>query len=175
MQIQPARPIFFVLLLCCLGLLARFILFKEQAAMHTQSRQSTRHRNDARNYKMVNLELFSTIKSISNSRMSTGYKYKNIGGNIVGFMPLGLLLPLLFFRSGKGLKSITAVFLISLSFETIQFYTGRGVFDVDDLFLNTSGGLAGYLLYLMMLRPFFSTAKADARQLAIPAGSIRNT
>jgi len=105
---------------------------------------------------MVNLELFATIKSISNSRMSTGYKYKNIGGNIVGFIPLGLLLPLLFFRSGKGLKSIAATFLISLSFETIQLYTGRGVFDVDDLLLNTLGGLTGYLLYLLLLRPFIA-------------------
>ncbi|MGG3692983.1 VanZ family protein [Heyndrickxia ginsengihumi] len=35
-------------------------------------------------------------------------------------------------------------FSLSLCFECLQFVFSIGVFDVDDLILNTSGGLLGY-------------------------------
>ena len=44
------------------------------------------------------------------------------------------------------------VFCISLLFELFQLYTGIGVFDVDDLLLNTCGGMIGYLLYKIARR-----------------------
>ena len=36
-------------------------------------------------------------------------------------------------------------FLLTLSIETIQLVFKVGSFDVDDMFLNTLGGIAGYL------------------------------
>jgi len=74
----------------------------------------------------------------------------NIGGNVLGFVPVGFLLAVLLFRTGRIFKATLTVFLISLFFETIQLYTGLGVFDVDDLFLNTLGGLLGSLLFLIL-------------------------
>ena len=39
------------------------------------------------------------------------------------------------------------VFCISFLFEVTQLITGVGIFDVDDLLLNTTGGIIGYILY----------------------------
>ena len=76
--------------------------------------------------------------------MDTEYQYKNLGGNLLGFVPLGILLPLLF-RRFNSLFSVTAlVFVVSLSYELIQLCTGLGIFDVDDLILNTAGGVIGF-------------------------------
>ena len=38
-------------------------------------------------------------------------------------------------------------FLLSLGVETIQLVSKVGCFDVDDLMLNTSGVVLGYLIY----------------------------
>jgi len=40
-------------------------------------------------------------------------------------------------------------FLLTLSIETIQLVFKVGSFDVDDMFLNTLGGIAGYICVCM--------------------------
>lgn len=69
----------------------------------------------------------------------------NLLGNIGVFMPFGLLLPLIF---KFNLRQTLIVGLIGLLIlETAQLITGQGVFDVDDLILNTLGITLGYCLY----------------------------
>jgi len=62
------------------------------------------------------------------------------------------LLPVLFARLQKAGKTILSVFLISLGFETIQLLFDLGVFDADDLLLNTVGGAIGYIIYVISKR-----------------------
>lgn len=71
----------------------------------------------------------------------------NIVGNVVGFLPFGLFLPLLS-KNTRSLVFITVSgLLVSLAVETIQLITRVGIFDVDDLLLNTLGAMSGYLLF----------------------------
>ena len=67
-------------------------------------------------------------------------------GNIVAFVPMGLLPP--FIRKGQTKLWHVLVFSFSLSLfiEAGQFVSGRRVPDVDDLILNTMGGGVGYFL-----------------------------
>jgi glycopeptide antibiotics resistance protein len=69
----------------------------------------------------------------------------NFLGNIVAFLPFGLLLPLI--RRGRATLWQAALFAlaISLTIEAGQYFSGRRVPDVDDLILNTLGGAAGFL------------------------------
>jgi glycopeptide antibiotics resistance protein len=73
--------------------------------------------------------------------------FENIAGNLLGFAPMGFLLPVLFVSLNNGKKVIATVFAISLSLELTQLLTGVGYFDIDDLIQNTLGGLIGYWLY----------------------------
>ena len=68
-------------------------------------------------------------------------------GNLLGFVPVGLLLALLipFFR--KGIYVLLAGFFLSLGFEMMQLLFGLGIFDVDDIVLNTAGCFIGYVIY----------------------------
>ena len=70
----------------------------------------------------------------------------NILGNIALFIPLSIIL-LNYFKSLTYSNVIFTNFITSLSFELIQLATGWGVFDVDDIFLNTLGGIIGLVIY----------------------------
>ncbi len=68
-------------------------------------------------------------------------------GNVIAFAPMGFLLPLLFNRI-KGVVKVSVIsFTISLFFELIQLITNLGIFDVDDMILNTIGSIIGFMVY----------------------------
>ncbi len=78
----------------------------------------------------------------------------NTLGNLALFLPLGILLPLTFDRF-RSLKRVMAIaFCLSLSIETIQFFSRfigslRAV-DIDDVLLNTLGAFLGFVLYKLV-------------------------
>ena len=71
----------------------------------------------------------------------------NVGGNVLGFMPFGFLLPVLSSRMRRGATVILLGLAVSLIVESIQLVTKVGIFDVDDLLLNTIGTALGYLIF----------------------------
>ncbi|MDO4317313.1 MAG: VanZ family protein [Lachnospiraceae bacterium] len=75
----------------------------------------------------------------------------NIVGNIGAFLPFGLLLPsLLPKRMRRLLVVFCLTYLFSLSVECVQMLTHVGIFDLDDIILNTLGGVLGYLCYIVL-------------------------
>ncbi len=95
-----------------------------------------------------NLTPFETIKMyiIYMDYFSFRIWFTNLFGNIIAFMPLGFLLPLLSERWKGAIKITIFSFFVSLTVETIQLVFHVGGFDVDDMILNTIGGLFGYML-----------------------------
>jgi glycopeptide antibiotics resistance protein len=67
-------------------------------------------------------------------------------GNIIWFVPYGFMLPLLNGKLQFLLVAIYGLFLTILV-EFTQFVTKRGVFELDDLILNTVGVIIGYGVY----------------------------
>ena len=53
-------------------------------------------------------------------------------------------------RLRKWYCMLGMTFLLSLMIEITQLLTRVGSFDVDDLILNTSGGILGYLLFYII-------------------------
>ena len=146
--------ILWVAMICCLLILTKFILFKKSPGYYRNYFAHGYHAYSVKEgWKHANIKPFSSIRLFAESkRVTSEYSYRNIGGNIVGFIPLGLLLPLLmpFFRN--FFTATGMVLLISLLFELTQLIAGLGSFDVDDLILNTAGGIFGYLLYRLFGR-----------------------
>ena len=71
----------------------------------------------------------------------------NLLGNVVGFMPFGMILPLIC-KNARNFFFITfSGFGLSLCVEVIQLMTKLGCFDVDDLVMNTLGAAAGYVVF----------------------------
>ena len=71
----------------------------------------------------------------------------NLVGNIVGFLPFGAILPVL----KRNMRSFWKILLLSFEFsamiEVTQLITKVGSFDVDDMILNTMGGVLGYWIF----------------------------
>ncbi len=68
-------------------------------------------------------------------------------GNLIWFVPLGILLPLL---TKVQRSTILWGFLLSLYIEVSQYIFGTGVSEVEDLILNTAGTVIGYGLFLLL-------------------------
>jgi len=68
--------------------------------------------------------------------------------NIVMFIPLGILLPLINGVFKKVAWIFTAAFLTTLFIEGFQYLAKLGIFELDDLFHNTLGGMIGYSLFM---------------------------
>lgn len=97
-----------------------------------------------------NLVLFKEIKRFWNYREQVGMfaMFTNLFGNVIIFMPFGFFMPM----ASKYRSFFSTVFYsfgLSLCVETFQLITKVGSFDVDDLLLNTIGGLAGYVMFVV--------------------------
>lgn len=67
-------------------------------------------------------------------------------GNVLAFVPFGLLLPPLIPRLGSFNRMVGCTVAFSLLVEIAQLIFRVGAFDVDDLLLNACGGVIGFLL-----------------------------
>jgi len=140
-------------LLFCYLMLSKYILFKKSPGYYKHYfKYEYKHYTVSQGWKSANTVPFHTITLFSSDRVSSEYRYKNIGGNIIGFIPLGILLPLAWRFAKRWWRLLLVVLCTSLAFELFQLYTGIGVFDIDDLLLNTFGGMIGYLFYLIARR-----------------------
>ncbi|WP_019155184.1 VanZ family protein [Robertmurraya massiliosenegalensis] len=79
-------------------------------------------------------------------------RVENLTGNILGFVPFGMLFPLLFSKFHSFKKIALATFCLSLTFELLQLIFKFGSFDVDDLILNTVGGVVGYIPVMLVIK-----------------------
>ncbi|MDF9799712.1 glycopeptide antibiotics resistance protein [Catalinimonas alkaloidigena] len=74
----------------------------------------------------------------------------NVGGNILLFVPMGVILFQLKFIPNQWWWALLLGFLISSGVESIQILSRTGNFDVDDIMLNGLGTLLGYGLCTRM-------------------------
>lgn len=91
------------------------------------------------------------ISGMEDPAFLRGLALSNLLGNIVIFIPLGLYLTLL--NSKKEIwRNTLWVAAASAAAEVLQFTFLLGVGDIDDVILNTLGGLAGVLLCRWLYR-----------------------
>ncbi len=81
---------------------------------------------------------------------------KNIGGNILMFMPLGIFMPLIWGKFKRLKNTIIIGLIVSISVEFLQFVElllGLGIrtVDIDDVICNVLGTLLGYFIYKLII------------------------
>ena len=94
------------------------------------------------NYGLSN---FIPFKEMFRYEFGSSLFIKNIVGNVLLFLPYGYFAAD-YLKSKKMLLPCFLTFIVSLTIELVQLNIGR-TFDVDDVILNTIGGILGYLLY----------------------------
>jgi len=124
--------------LAYIAVLVYFVFFAE---MFGRTHLSTEYR--------YNLVPFKEIM-----RFITYYKvvggltvFLNIAGNVLAFMPLGFFLPLVSEHKMAFWSILCTSCALSVAIELVQLITKVGTCDVDDVLLNTLGGILGYGVY----------------------------
>jgi len=100
----------------------------------------------------INIIPFYSIKEYISSNIATikKFAFSNTVGNIVIFIPLGTYLSL--FKNNKRIiTNLLFIFIVSLFVEIIQGLLGIGTSDIDDIILNSLGGLVGILVYKFLV------------------------
>ena len=95
-----------------------------------------------------NLHLFRAWKEAWNNFSLKNWA--NVILNILMFVPMGVLVPLVFEKC-RGRRILLVALGSTLLVECLQLATGTGIFDVDDLFANALGCLMGYCLMMAVL------------------------
>lgn len=108
-------------------------------------------------YGSINIHLFSSYKEAWNN-FSPG-SWRNIILNILMFVPLGILLPLIFKKCRKYWVTYLVGFLFTIIIEVLQLKTGRGIFEADDIFNNTLGCIIGYGIVIIFISYFIHKNK----------------
>ncbi len=129
-----------VLFVLYIVLLAYFLFFSERYGRTITS--------DEYRY---NLVLFKEVRRFILYRKEIGFEsfIVNIFGNVLAFAPFGFVLPIISI-SNRKLLNITLLSLeFSLTIELIQLIFKVGIFDVDDIFLNTIGGILGGICFII--------------------------
>lgn len=97
-----------------------------------------------------NLVLLKEIKRFIEYREDLGAfaVFTNLFGNILIFVPYGFFISMA--SSARGFfMTLFYSFGLSLCVEVFQLLTKVGSFDVDDLLLNTIGGVLGYIFFII--------------------------
>lgn len=129
--------LFFIIYLI---MMAYFLFFSEYL---NRSNLGTEYR--------YNLTLFQEVKRSFWCFRAGDYSYfvLNFIMNILAFVPYGFFLPILS-KNPKHRKFFYVIFsALQFTFliEVVQLVLKVGTFDVDDIFLNTLGGVAGFILF----------------------------
>lgn len=101
------------------------------------------------NYR-YNLVPFKEIERFWTYRRELGvHSFWNLAGNVLGFVPAGFFIPILWEDKKGFFFTVCVTFQMSLLVEILQLIFRVGSFDVDDLLLNTLGGMLGYILLIL--------------------------
>lgn len=94
------------------------------------------------NYGLSN---FIPFKEIFRYQIGSRLFIKNIVGNILLFLPYGYFASY-YLNNKKLCPTALLTIIVSFTIETVQLKIGR-TFDVDDIILNTCGGIIGGFIY----------------------------
>ncbi|WP_052088459.1 VanZ family protein [Paenibacillus wynnii] len=135
----------FVIKMCCWILLILYLLVLYKYLVLDRAYYPA-HRS-------FNLIPFDSIKQYINNKDDYNFNtwFMNLMGNFMMLMPLGVLLPVLHKRFRKFKNFIVFLIGINLTIETFQYYSGYGSLDIDDVIMNSSGGIVVYMIIKAIL------------------------
>jgi glycopeptide antibiotics resistance protein len=123
-------------------------------------------------FQSVNLIPFYTIVNymFNDNLLISTFALSNILGNVLLFVPLGIYVTLLN-RNKSILVNTLLVTLCSVLVEVAQYALAVGSADIDDVIVNTIGGLIGVLLYRVIISLFKEKTRLAIAIIA-PIGGI---
>lgn len=136
-------------------------MFFQSGDLFTLSGKGLSHGRELGIERRMNLIPFRTIVTYFNmSRSGLKALWKSIAnvlGNVLLFLPFGMLLPLLYKQLRRYRNVLLLGSMVILSLEVMQYITGRSA-DIDDYLLNIGGCSLGYIASMLYQKKFLKRA-----------------
>ncbi len=100
----------------------------------------------------ANLQPFRTIDMYVRYWNRGLGSFENLVGNVIAFLPMGYLLPRICRWAGNLFVCVGLGAVAVLGIEIFQLVSSFGAFDVDDIILNLTGILIGYIIFLLVMK-----------------------
>ncbi len=113
---------------------------------------------------------FIPFKEIFRYKINSSLFFKNVVGNIFLFIPFGIFVTN-YVKNKTILPTLFISCLISCSIEFAQSAIGRTL-DIDDVILNTIGGIIGYLIYKFVAKSAVHLPKFMKQQIFLDILSL---
>lgn len=101
----------------------------------------------------LNLKPFAWIEDMQ--KIGIVETEKQVLINFVMIIPLGFIFPVVFMNLRECWKTAVCIVAFILIIETQQYFIGRSA-DIDDLIINTIGGLVGYGVFAIFNKTFWN-------------------
>lgn len=142
------QSIFFGIFILYLLILIKIILLKDTSLSDLPKHLVPGYEG----FRSLNLTPFQTFRNFISIGKNGAFLWgiSNIAGNALVFLPFGYLLSLRFSKKQAGFKIMISAFLLSLTFECLQFIFYLGSADIDDVILNTFGAFLGIVCFRIL-------------------------
>lgn len=84
------------------------------------------------------------IAAMFNGSLKTSIAIKNVFGNLIMFLPMGIYLPYYLKKINRVGRFTVSMIILLFVIEATQLVTRKGSFDIDDFILNIVGALVGF-------------------------------
>ncbi|OYR97454.1 VanZ family protein [Lactobacillus taiwanensis] len=98
----------------------------------------------------INLVFMKETIKLTHGQSLLDFFYNSLG-NVLWFIPFGLLFPEVIQKNKMGVTVIVGACL-SVCIEGLQFILETGVSDIDDVFFNVCGAIIGFIIYKIIYR-----------------------
>ena len=129
------------------GLLMLYLLFGQRMGQIPAGTYWQHIRSNVNLRPLETLWRFWWVLCNSTDSVALRHAVVNLAGNVVMFVPLGLLTPCIWVSMRKFWRHFLYMVLIIVSIEVLQLVTLLGSCDVDDLLLNLVGTTMGFLVW----------------------------
>jgi len=108
------------------------------------------------------IPLVSILDILFNNSLGFIIKIKQIIGNIVLFIPMGFLIPIIWKSKSSFKRALQIGILLSFTIELLQYiiwlliWFNYKVTDLDDILLNTLGFIIGFFFYKIFIMNYVS-------------------
>lgn len=137
-----------LLFLLYLILIIKLIVFKYPLSMMQAIVDSWQKDVILEGLHSANFIPFKTIKMYIRYYDLPGLRsFANLFGNVLIFIPMGAMLPLVHKASKNPLIMLVNALLFIVGIEVFQLFSAFGAFDVDDIILNGLGVILGRAIY----------------------------
>lgn len=142
------RKILWVLAAAYAAAMLYLLLFRPVVPSELPYRQQLRNHFNPIPFRTI--RLFWRVLVRSQNPDMLRHAVKNLFGNILLFLPLGILPSVLWRRMAHFFRTIALATAIMTAIELLQMFLLVGTCDIDDIFLNVLGAAIGYWCYTRM-------------------------